>query len=167
MLNTRGRASEEIIKFKNQADGRACCHYDDVDHRCRIYARRPLECRLLKCWDTTDIEAMYASDRLNRKDLVGNVKGLWDLVADHEQRCSYLKIADWVGQMQVQRDRQMAAKIVESVNYDGHLRRLLVRQREMDPELLDFLFGRPMAQIFPAFGYEIRREEGVVRFIPK
>jgi Fe-S-cluster containining protein len=165
--NKRGRASEEIIRIKGLNDAQTCRHYDDGNNRCRIYDHRPLECRLLKCWDTSEIEAMYASDRLNRKDLLGEVEGLWDLIADHDQRCGYIRIAEWAGQLQHRRDRQTAAKIVEAVSYDIQLRRLLVEQRAVDPELLDFLLGRPLEKIFPAFGYDIRREGKIVRFEKK
>ena len=158
-----GKAPGEIIKIKGCRGTWTCCYYDDASQTCRIYTSRPLECRLLKCWDTGDLEAMYDKDRLERKDLIGEVEGLWDLVADHEQRCSYLKIADWVQKVEEQRDRQWATRIVEAINYDTEIRNLLTQKQGMDTELLEFLFGRPLADTFPGFGYEIKRtDEGIV-----
>ena len=159
--------TDEIIKLKGRNGSWACRLLDRQNNTCRIYSQRPVECRLLKCWDSGDIETMYATERLVRKDLVGNVAGLWDLIADHEERCSYLKLAEWVKQMQVERDRQSAARIVEAINYDIQIRKLLAEQQNLDPELLDFLFGRPLEFTFAGFGYEIKRTDGIISFVPK
>ena len=164
--NEAARAAGEIIKVKGRNGSQACRYYAAPDNRCEIYTDRPLECRLLNCWDTTDIEAAYAVDRLTRQELIGSVKGLWELIADHEERCSYLKLARRLERMKVQRDKQMAEQIAESINFDTQLRLLLVDRHQMNPDLLDFLLGRPMEIIFTGFGYQIRREEGLVRFIP-
>ena len=46
----------EIIKLKGQANDWACLFFDRQTTSCTIYQHRPLECSLLKCWDTGDLE---------------------------------------------------------------------------------------------------------------
>ena len=159
--------TDEIVKLRGHNGSRTCCQLDRQNSACRIYPQRPVECRLLKCWEPGEVERMYATDRLTRKDLVGDVAGLWDLIADHEERCGYFKLAEWVEQMRVKRDRQSAARIVETINYDIEIRKLLVERQNLDPELQDFLFGRPLEFTFAGFGYEIKKSDGVVSFVPK
>ena len=159
------RAHGEIIKIKGCQGRWTCCFFEEAANACRIYSRRPLECRLLKCWDSGELESMYHTDRLQRKDLVGDVEGLWDLITDHEDRCSYLKIADWIRRMQEQRASRWAARIVEAINYDTEIRKLLAARKDIDPELFEFFFGRPLADTFAGFGYKIKKKEGKVSFV--
>ncbi len=51
-----------------------------------------LECRVLKCWDTREIEKIYDKNRLTRRELISGIKWIWDLIEEHEKRCSYEKI---------------------------------------------------------------------------
>ncbi len=76
----------------------------------RIYNDRPLECRALKCWDTRELEQIYAAKRLTRRDLISNVKGLWDLIEDHQVRCDYIKIRDLIADRRHDTKRDHARK---------------------------------------------------------
>ncbi|MDP4978618.1 MAG: YkgJ family cysteine cluster protein, partial [Desulfobacterales bacterium] len=84
--------STELIKLKGSANTWTCTFFNERDSSCRIYTGRPLECRLLKCWDTTDVEEMTDRESLTRRHLLEGVAGLWDLVAEHEARCSCEKL---------------------------------------------------------------------------
>ena len=81
--------TEEIIKIKGHAGSWACLFYDSNNRGCGIYTHRPLECRALNCRDTRRIEQVYQTTRMTRRDLLSGVDGPWDLIEDHEQRCSY------------------------------------------------------------------------------
>jgi hypothetical protein len=81
--------SAEIIKIKGHAGKWTCLFYDQATRGCGIYDHRPLECRALNCRDTHRIEAVYETARLTRQDLLSGINGLWELIEDHEQRCSY------------------------------------------------------------------------------
>ena len=90
--NVRGvlmPADSDIIKIKGRGESWTCCFYDEATRGCTTYQDRPLECKLLKCWDSTDMECMYTKDRLTRAHLISDVSGLWNLVADHQKRCDY------------------------------------------------------------------------------
>jgi Fe-S-cluster containining protein len=144
--------AEEIIKLKGRGNVWICVCFEEKDNRCRIYDDRPLECRALKCWDTREIERIYARRRLARRDLLAGVAGLWELVRDHEARCGF----DAIGRLAAARHKaggsEAVAKIEEIVRYDEHLRRLVIEKGGVDPAILDFLFGRPLAQTIAGFG---------------
>jgi Fe-S-cluster containining protein len=134
----------ELIKIRGGANTWTCTYFDERDSCCRIYTGRPLECRLLKCWDTTDVEEMTARECLTRRHLLEGVAGLWDLVAEHEARCSCEKLGEMMANFKKERQQRTKKAIAEILNYDRHLRQLVVEKSRIDPEILDFLFGRPL-----------------------
>mgnify|MGYP001820073788 FL=1 len=146
--NVHGHAApleDEIMKIKGQDGSWACCYYDPTAHACRNYDSRPVECRVLACWNTTEIEQIYAHDRLTRRDLLASVGGLWEIVQTHERRCAYRKIEKWMPQIKSGNETARAA-LGEIVAYDRHLRSLAVAKSGITPALLDFLFGRPLSE---------------------
>ncbi|MGE5257772.1 MAG: YkgJ family cysteine cluster protein [Hyphomicrobiales bacterium] len=138
------RVEGDIIKIKGRGDSWACRFLDEDANACRIYAHRPLECRHLECWDTSRFKQIYGTGRLSRKDLLADVQGLWELIEDHERRCDYdrthqrPKCPPGPGAAEINR---VAAEITR---YDAELRRLMVTQGGLEPEMLDFLLGRPV-----------------------
>jgi hypothetical protein len=152
----------EVIKVKSGADLSICTFYDDRKARCRIYTNRPLECRLLKCWDTAAIEGLYEQDRLSRENLLEDVAGLWELVADHDQRCGYGRLSDLISRLKKGHKKQLADDLGEIINFDNQLRQLVVEKCRVEPEMLDFLFGRPLEKTIVMFGLRLRRDEGKV-----
>ena len=150
----------DIIKIKGSGESWCCRFYNKLDNACRIYPDRPLECRLLKCWDTRAIEDAYEKDRLTRKELLSEVEGLWDLVEAHGTRCSYEVIEQLVDKLKNTRSKTVARQIIEIVEYDKQLRRLVVEDGRLDPEMLDFIFGRPLEKTIRAFGLKIENIDG-------
>jgi len=143
--------STELIKLKGRATTWTCTFFNERDCSCRIYTERPLECRLLKCWDTTGVEEITARDCLTRRHLLEGVPGLWEVVAEHEVRCGCEKIAEMMAGLKKERQKSTENAVAEILNYDRQLRRLVVEKSRIDPEILDFLFGRPLAKILAMF----------------
>ena len=146
--NVRGHTeplTEEIVKIRGRDGSPACILFDTGDSRCTIYDHRPVECRLLKCWDTREIEAIYNVNRLTRKDLMLNVTGLWELIEDHEERCAYHNVEDYRKAFDRAEREIELKKISEIIHYDANIRRLVVEKVGIDPAITDFIFGRPMA----------------------
>lgn len=134
----------ELIKMKGTHDNWTCTFFNDRNSGCRIYADRPVECRLLKCWDTADLEAIYGKDLLTRRHLLENVAGLWELVVEHEARCGWGNLGEMAARHKKDRDKSTGKAMAEIIAYDRHLRRLVVEKSGIDPQILDFLFGRPL-----------------------
>ena len=160
---------DEIIKIKGQNGRWTCRFYDPQEHGCRIYAHRPLECRVLNCRDTSRIEKIYAVKRLTRQDLLANIQGLWELIEEHELRCRYADLAAQVreGTGAESEDLKQERAILETLRYDAHFRKLAVTKGGLDPGMLDFVFGRPLTETIRMFDVRLIRKSGaygLVRF---
>lgn len=151
---------DEIIKIKGRKAAAACRFLAPQDRRCEIYADRPVECRALTCWDTHDIEALYRRDRLTRRDLLGDVQNWWELIRIHEDRCAFARLAKWVRARYAGERHESAGRLSEIIQFDLRMRNTAL-EAGVDPELLDFLFGRPLAEVFESqFGIRIHGPTG-------
>ena len=57
------------------------------------------------------------------------------------------------------RFRNTAVKtVVTMVRYDQEIRRMVISQGGIEPDMLDFLFGRPLEKTIEDFGYKNRFE---------
>lgn len=160
--NIRGNASAlagEIIKIKGQGKGYSCIFYDEGQKGCRIYANRPVECCVLKCWDTKDIKAVSGKNRLARKDLIPPDNPVAQLIAAHEQRCSYLAIEKLIERIGGPDANEALDKIIEQLQFDHHLRSVVVERSPLANEEMDFLFGRPLATTIKMFGLQVRQKD--------
>ncbi len=137
-------APSDIIKIKGKGNSWTCFYYNEDKKKCGIYEYRPLECRILKCWDTREIEEIYGENMLSRKDLFSEVEGLWELVIDYDERCSYKEITDFVRKTGSRKRGRLPDKAAELIEYDKTIRDLVVKKGNLDSDLLDFIFGRPL-----------------------
>ena len=148
----------DIIKIKGKDDTWTCIFFDEQNKECSIYNDRPLECRVLKCWDTRELERLYARRRLTRDDLISEVEGLWDLIKDHQKRCDYAKIQDFIKDLDGNNKNNARRKLAEIIRFDMEIRELVISKGGMDPEMLDFLFGRPLTKTLPNYGIKVRQD---------
>jgi hypothetical protein len=154
--NKRVTVASDHIKLKGTGGRWTCCRYDDSSSACRDYEHRPLECRRLKCWDTVELEKIYGRDLLSREDLLGEVTGLWELVSDHQRRCSYEVARRLIEQMNSGRARDARRNLLEMIQYDTEIRRLVADRGGDVADMLDFLFGRPMSDTLKAEGLNLK-----------
>lgn len=138
-------ARQEIIKIKGSGGTWACRFFDTAASACRIYAERPLECRVLECWNTAGIERVYARGRLTRRDLLAGIAGVWPVVEAHQRRCDYRRIRTLLAPAPVSSAERRRRELTEIVRYDGELRRRVLDRIGIEAGMLDFLFGRPLS----------------------
>ena len=150
-------ADSDIIKIKSRKGTTACIFFDECKNVCRIYSHRPVECRVLTCWDTVEIERIYSKDRLVRKDLLSQIHGLWDLIDDHQNRCSYETLRSLFESVTLNKDKAASEDIRYIVDYDTHIRQLVLEKSHMNPEMMDFLFGRCLEETIKGFGLQFKR----------
>ncbi len=150
--------SSDLIKIIGKKNSFICIFFNESKKKCRIYENRPVECRVLKCWDTLEIEKIYSKNRLTRKDLLSGIGGLWELIEDHQARCSYEKIKSMLQKYDSAKKNNLKNDILEIIRYDIQIRRLVVKKGGVDPEILDFLFGRPLTLTIKMFGMQVKRE---------
>ena len=145
--------SSDIIKIKEKNDSWICIFFDESQSACAIYENRPLECRALKCWDTRELEDLYAKKRLTRADLISDIEGLWSLINDHQQRCNYEIIQKLVDAIKTNPgDAKARQKLSAIIQFDSEIRKLVVSNAGLEPEILDFLFGRPLTRTIKKMG---------------
>ena len=153
----------DIIKIKGKEESWTCIFFDEGKKGCTIYDVRPLECRVLKCWDIRELEQIYTNTRLTRYDLVSEVKGLWDLINDHQSRCDYKKIQSLMKDLAGSNSNDAQRKIQEIIRYDDEIRKLVVSKGRLDADVLDFLFGRPLTKTLRNYGIKIHQQDKKIR----
>jgi Fe-S-cluster containining protein len=146
----------DTIKVKGKDATWTCVFFNEEKNECGIYHDRPLECRALKCWDTRELEALYAKERLSRQDLISGIEGLWELIKDHQLRCDYEKIHQLVRVLERNDDAQARRKLIEIIQYDMEIRKLVVAKGGLEADMLDFLFGRPLIKTIEGFGFRVK-----------
>ncbi len=145
----------DIIKIKAKGDSLTCMFFDEAQNACTIYESRPMECRALKCWDTAELEAMYAEQRLKREDLLCQIEGLWDLIKEHQERCNYDTIHELVKAINLKKGGNARQKLAERIQFDVEIRKLVVARAGLEEDMLDFLFGRPLSETIKNLGLKI------------
>ena len=159
-------AASDIIKIKGQKDSVTCIFFNEKENECTIYDNRPVECRALKCWDTREIENIYSKNRLTRKDLISTIEGLWDLVEDHQRRCSYEMLKFFIDDLNKDKKDEALKGIFDIIEYDAQIRELVVQKGYLDPEMTDFIFGRPITETIRMYGFKIIKQDDNYRLIP-
>jgi len=159
-------AFSDIIKIKGQKDSWTCILFNEKENECTIYDNRPLECRALKCWDTREIEKIYSKNRLTRKDLFSNIEGLWGLVEDHQKRCSYEKLDLFIDILKKNKKNEALKGTLDIIEYDAQIRELVVQKGGLDPEMIDFIFGRPITETIRIYGFKIKKQDDKYLLVP-
>lgn len=160
------QAASDIIKIKSQKDSVTCIFFNEKENECTIYDNRPVECRALKCWDTREIENIYSKNRLTRKDLISTIEGLWDLVEDHQRRCSYEMLKFFIDALNKDKKDEALKGIFDIIEYDAQIRELVVQKGYLDPEMTDFIFGKPITETIRMYGFKIIKQDDNYRLIP-
>ncbi len=147
-------ALADIVKVKEQTNPNdlkaTTCHFFNWEtNNCTIYPHRPLECRVLKCWDVRESIQIYNKNRLTRKDILGHIKGLWELIEEHQIQCSYAKFRKLLRKTNTvqNNDAKHRKMINEMIGYDKHLRALIIQRNYLKADALDLIFGRPLTDM--------------------
>ncbi|RJP86602.1 MAG: YkgJ family cysteine cluster protein [Desulfobacteraceae bacterium] len=140
------RLPSEIVKIKTRPGSPACMYFDETNKSCGNYDGRPIECRTLECWNTGAIESLYARSRLTRERVFANIPWLLELVITHEAECA-IGIVQALVERRESADPDAGPRLSELVRYDLHYREILIQKGNLLSEMMDFLFGRPLADI--------------------
>ena len=77
-----GTPIEELLEEK-------CPLYNADQKKCLIYENRPLECCLLKCWDTSELISVIGKNTIKRADIINPDDPILLIIDNHEIECSY------------------------------------------------------------------------------
>ena len=144
-------AENEIVKLKGKNTEWACIFYDPKTSSCSNYLHRPLECVLLKCWDTDELKAIACKKLLSRFDIISQNEPVIKYIQRHEKECS-LKI---LNQLNMKLDKtinkNILAELTELVILDLALRSEALTHLNFTLDLELFYFGRPLFKILSQF----------------
>jgi Fe-S-cluster containining protein len=149
-------SEEELIKIKEKDVGEGCIYYNENDKACRIYDHRPAQCSALACWDEGEFMRVYKGPRLARPKIIDD-NILLGLIEQHEKKCSYRSLEKLVKQIEVDGEKAVEA-IIALLRFDQKLRPFVSEKLEIDPNEMDFVFGRPLTETITMFGLQVTSE---------
>lgn len=150
----------ELVKLLGKGKQWDCCYYDEK-RGCTIYDYRPVACRVLECWDTSNILQLVEKDTLSRRDILGSDHVLLPVIEEHEKICpceGLEFIRDNQKNLSVERKRE----ITQLVRQDLRFRARVIQDFELKLQEELFYFGRPYFQLLQPFGIRIFESGGTV-----
>lgn len=146
---------KELVKVAGKGKSWVCCFYDEDKSTCTIYSHRPLECRILKCWDTAELLSVIGKDTLTRADILNRDDPLLTFIETHEKQCSIQTAEDLISVLSEKKDDpDSLAKLTALVHKDLAIRSRAVVEFGLSLEAELFLFGRPLFKILSARGFQ-------------
>ena len=136
----------ELIKIRGKNDVGECKFYNKEEAGCTIYEKRPLECVMLKCWDTSDIEKILLKDVLTRADLIPKNSVLWRIIEEYERTFNLILIRSTLESLKNRAEQHNFLK--DLFKKDFAFRKTLERDMEIQLDDQKFFLGRPLAEIF-------------------
>ena len=144
----------ELVKVRErEREGRGCIFYDDPGKACTIYEHRPMQCAALKCWDTTEFLEVFQGPKLRREQVIEN-QVLLGLMEEHDRRCSYALLEKLVGEIG-SKGEEAVEEILDLLRFDYLLRPFVADKLGLNPEEMDFFFGRPLTETIAMFGLQV------------
>jgi Fe-S-cluster containining protein len=155
---------QDILKVREKQEG-GCVFFDDNAKACTIYEKRPAQCAAMACWDMAEFMRVYKGAKLARRDVVkdGVVLGL---IEAHERRCSYEALQAHVKAIETDGEKAVE-KVIGLLKFDHQMRPFLLQKLGLNPDEMDFLFGRPLADTVVMFGLKVVREPDGTFFLTR
>lgn len=152
-------ARSEIVKIKGRGGKWTCIFFQEKTVRCAIYEHRPLECSLLQCWDTRDLEKVANRNLLCRYDIIEPDDPILPCIKNHEQQCSLENLVPLVSALHSDNSRHQAiADLTRLVHTDLAIRAQALAEFHLSLDLELFFFGRPLFKILHQFGIKMHEE---------
>jgi len=149
---------KEQVKLKEAPDGRTCIFLGPGKDACLIYPDRPFQCRIMDCWDPSRFQTLLSLDPLTRTDLLGQNNPLIPVIEEHDRRCGLETLEAALKETGEQKPAD-PDKAMDAVLFDLHVRRFVEEKFGVEPEEMDFLFGRPLALIIQGFGFALDQDQ--------
>ena len=158
------RLDREMVRIRSGPGSRSCIFYDHGQRSCRIYHRRPNECRVFTCWDPGPLLHMYTIERVQRLDLISSHSALGQIIAQHENMCSWARVIEILPGVHKDPAGNLAEELARVLKADRNIRLELRERAGASQEELDFILGRDMASVLPGLGLRVHRARSGYRF---
>jgi len=142
---------KELVKISGVGREWNCHYFDSESKRCTIYDKRPQACRVLKCWDTVEVEKLFEKNTLSRLDLLDSSNKIRKCIEEHEKA---FPCPDLVGL----RDFGPQGKedeVEELINQEIAFRTKVVSQFDLSLGEELFYFGRPLFHLLISIGVRV------------
>ncbi|OGR38007.1 MAG: hypothetical protein A2051_10610 [Desulfovibrionales bacterium GWA2_65_9] len=149
LLKLRGAESPNSERISG-GSGWACALLMQPGNACALYERRPAECRVLSCQDTTALAAMYELERLSRADFLPAGHGLLAVMAEHEALVAVARVAPLAVALRAGGQESLDAQeeLTRMALADRAFRTGLAERAGIGPEFHEFFLGRDAATLF-------------------
>ena len=148
---------KELIKVIGKGKEWSCCFYDRENSSCKIYEHRFLECRLLKCWDTSDLISVIGKNTITRFDVINPDDPIRRVIETHEKECPYNEVENLILTLSKGSDKSTPlAKLTELVRKDMAIRFYAFSELGLEAEFEFFIFGRPLSNLLSDRGITVR-----------
>lgn len=148
---------QEMIKIRGIASTWTCRFFNREGNLCRIYDNRPQECQAYSCKDNSELEKIYHVDRITRRHLLPEGHPVFELIDEHDRRCSPARAEDICSACINDGDRSGLEELEEMLEYDRTLRMMVSDKGGISEDQLDFLFGRPLDILLRGLGVRVLR----------
>ncbi|HDZ75978.1 MAG TPA: YkgJ family cysteine cluster protein [Desulfobacteraceae bacterium] len=152
---------QELIKIQGRGRDWSCRFLQAESWSCAIYDRRPLACRLLKCWAPDEVLAIAGRDLLGRYDLIADNDPLLPLVRLHERECACPDLVESEIRLRSSARRaEMLRELEQLVNRDLAVRGMAMQRYGLSVARELFYFGRPLFQLLAPLGVTVTEAAG-------
>jgi Fe-S-cluster containining protein len=151
--------SEELVKIKEDPGNRQCPFYDEPAKSCRIYERRPLQCRTQECWNPQALEKLWEGDKLTRRDMLKEDPEILELLDVHEQRCSTERLDGAVKKYWKTGEAAELDPVLDMLSQDLIIRNFFIERLGRSEGELDFFLGRPLSIVVEAYKLKVEKDE--------
>jgi Fe-S-cluster containining protein len=151
----------EIVKIAGKRGSWECLFLDKAESSCMIYEHRPLECRILKCWDTAELSSVIGKDPLKRADIIDPENPISKLIDAHEKECSIQEMEDLLSSLSDKDDNSTCLKKLEElVQKDLIIRDVAVSELALPLSVEVFMLGRPLFKLLSGRGISVQEKNG-------
>ncbi|MDI6889467.1 MAG: YkgJ family cysteine cluster protein [Thermodesulfovibrionales bacterium] len=144
---------KELVKVAGKGEDWSCCFYDEKEASCTIYEYRFLECRLLKCWDTSELLCVIGKNTIIRADIINPDDPIMEVIDTHELECPYHEVENLIFNLTQGKDESKnLAKLNKLVRKDLAIRSYAISELGLKREFEPFIFGRPLFKVLSTRG---------------
>jgi hypothetical protein len=107
----------------------------------------------LKCWDNREFLEVFQGPKLMRKQIIED-QVLLGLIEEHERRCGYATLERLVKEVE-SKGEEAVQQILDLIKFDYHLRPFVAEKLGLNPEEMEFFFGRPLTKTITMYGLQL------------
>lgn len=157
---------QELIKIVGKGKEWECTYLQPGEMLCTIYENRPLECRLLECWDTSALENVVGQNTLTRADIIPSDNPINEFIRYHELKCPVPPPERIRTALASEEESSQAlAELTELVQRDLFVRTQAIERLNLSLPLEIFYFGRPIHVMLNAHGLRAIEKDGTIQVI--